>query len=630
MPLSLLAFTLPPASAQPPIETDQPSIHIMKTESLLQRARGGLLSPIVRAMNSIEEIIQSSDQDRDKLLDALISLFVLVLKADGHVSEAELQAVSRALRDEHGEAAVKKLQEKVDADTLPNTKDACAALVDMPPNDREMLLHSLFIAGYSDNQYGLPEQKALREIATELEIDDGTYDRLQQESLVEHNRRMRLVRSGTGLLAAGAILAMFIITATFLKAVLFGLILAYFFLPVAQRLSRSFINNGLAAKCYSGLGLLFAPFRLIIRGVQSLFRRKDGEEKNPEPDPEAEIRTAIGRACNATVLGVMLSVMIIIVSFTLVTLSYKPAELPQADALREKAAGFVEGFSTWKVIGQPATEFATLLRDDAALEKFGKSLVGGSPGDEASPFGSYMALLGTAAGILGAIGNFLLNALLALFFFSFFLKKMALFHHEHQEQKQEGDYLVQSLFQTSWLPTTSEETLRSAAEVINEVFYKLKTWVRGYLWIIIIETIAYITIFLLLGVPYAIILGGIAGLTVLLPFIGPLISIILTMGVCLITGQANMSLLLAIGGVYAIMNMIVEQLFLYPAFVGEALGLNILETMIVVLLGGLFAGLAGVIFAVPAASVLKFIVPRLYQSIFQKEELVLPETATAK
>ena len=172
--------------------------------------------------------------------------------------------------------------------------------------------------------------------------------------------------------------------------------------------------------------------------------------------------------------------------------------------------------------------------------------------------------------------------------------------------------------------------MRSAAEVINEVFYKLKTWVRGYLWIIIIETIAYITIFLLLGVPYAIILGGIAGLTVLLPFIGPLISIILTMGVCIITGQANMSLLLAIGGVYAIMNMIVEQLFLYPAFVGEALGLNILETMIVVLLGGLFAGLAGVIFAVPAASVLKFIVPRLYQSIFQKEELVLPETATAK
>ena len=200
---------------------------------------------------------------------------------------------------------------------------------------------------------------------------------------------------------------------------------------------------------------------------------------------------------------------------------------------------------------------------------------------------------------------------------------MALFHHAHEEEKQEGDYLVQSLFQTSWLPTTSEETLRSAAEVINEVFYKLKTWVRGYLWIIIIESAIYITVFLLLGVPYALILGGIAGLTVLLPFIGPLISLILTIGTCLITGQADMSLLLAIGGVYLVMNMVVEQLFLYPAFVGEALGLNVLETMIVVLLGGLFAGLAGVIFAVPAASVLKFIIPRLYQSLFQKEELTL-------
>ena len=596
----------------------------MKKETLLQRARSGLLNPIVKAVNSVENLIQSSDQDRDQLLDALISLFVLVLKADGVVSEAELQAVSRALRDEHGEEAVKKLQEKVDADALPDAKKACAALSSMDAADREMLLHSLFIAGYADNQYGEPEQKALRVIATELGIDEATRERIQAESLEEHNSRMRLVRSGTGLLAAVAVLAMFIVTATFLKAVLFGLILAYFFLPVAQRLSRSFINNGFAAKCYSAIGMLFAPIGWIVRGVQSLFNQRK-EEASAAPDPEAETRAAIGRACNATVLGVMLGVVLIIATATLVTLNYKPDQLPKADEMREKTAKYLDGLATWNVIGQPATKMAALLRDDAAFEKFGKSLVGAPDGGEgeASPFGSYMSLIGAAAGILGAIGNFMLNALLALFFFSFFLKKMALFHHAHEEEKQEGDYLVQSLFQTSWLPTTSEETLRSAAEVINEVFYKLKTWVRGYLWIIIIESAIYITVFLLLGVPYALILGGIAGLTVLLPFIGPLISLILTIGTCLITGQADMSLLLAIGGVYLVMNMVVEQLFLYPAFVGEALGLNVLETMIVVLLGGLFAGLAGVIFAVPAASVLKFIIPRLYQSLFQKEELTL-------
>ena len=41
-------------------------------------------------------------------------------------------------------------------------------------------------------------------------------------------------------------------------------------------------------------------------------------------------------------------------------------------------------------------------------------------------------------------------------------------------------------------------------------------------------------------------------------------------------------------------------------------------------LGGLFAGLAGMIFAVPVASVLKFLIPRLYQSFFQSDELELP------
>ena len=38
---------------------------------------------------------------------------------------------------------------------------------------------------------------------------------------------------------------------------------------------------------------------------------------------------------------------------------------------------------------------------------------------------------------------------------------------------------------------------------------------------------------------------------------------------------------------------------LFPYFVGEALGLTLIETIIVVLLGGLFAGMPGVIFAVP-------------------------------
>jgi len=598
----------------------------MKKESFLQRARGQLLNPISRAVAAAEEVLEhnSEGHDREALLASFINLFVLVLKADGTVSDAELQVVSRALREDHGEAAVKQLQERAAADTLPDVKATCAELADLPADDRETLLQSLFIAAYADNHYGKEERACLRGIADELDVGADTFARLQEAALEQHNARMRMVRSGTGLLAAVVVLALFIVTATFLKAVLFGLMLAYFFLPLQRKLVRSFLNHGWAAQVYRGVMLCFRPIGWIIGGVKGVFRRGKKKAPEPEPDEAAREQAALAQSCNATVMGVMGAIVLAVVGLTFFTLTYQPPELPKTDVLQAKAADYAAKARDWKVIGPAARELETLMRDPEALDKLREWLLG-SAQEGQEPGGNKLKTLSALASAVGFLGNFFLNALLAIFFFSFFLKKMAQFHHRHAEEKQEGDYLVQSLFQTSWLPTTSEETLRSAAEIVNEVFYKLKTWVRGYLWIIIIETIVYVLIFLLLGVPYAIVLGGIAGLTVLLPFLGPLVSAVLTIGTCLVTGHADLSLLITIGGVYVVMNLIVEQLFLYPAFVGEALGLNVLETLIVVLLGGLFAGLAGVIFAVPAASVLKFIIPRLYQSLVHKEELTLPD-----
>ena len=63
---------------------------------------------------------------------------------------------------------------------------------------------------------------------------------------------------------------------------------------------------------------------------------------------------------------------------------------------------------------------------------------------------------------------------------------------------------------------------------------------------------------------------------------------------------------------------IIEQFILYPAVIGEALGLSTLETIIVVLLGAIFAGITGMIFALPAASVAKFIIPQLYRNFLHR------------
>ena len=64
---------------------------------------------------------------------------------------------------------------------------------------------------------------------------------------------------------------------------------------------------------------------------------------------------------------------------------------------------------------------------------------------------------------------------------------------------------------------------------------------------------------------------------------------------------------------YLIINGILEQFLLYPKFIGNSLGLTTLETIIVVLLGGVLGGIAGMILAIPVAAILKFLVPKIYR-----------------
>ena len=64
---------------------------------------------------------------------------------------------------------------------------------------------------------------------------------------------------------------------------------------------------------------------------------------------------------------------------------------------------------------------------------------------------------------------------------------------------------------------------------------------------------------------------------------------------------------------YLLYNGVIEQFILYPMVIGESLGLTTLETIIVVLLGAIFAGIAGMILALPAASVIKYLVPQIYR-----------------
>ena len=105
--------------------------------------------------------------------------------------------------------------------------------------------------------------------------------------------------------------------------------------------------------------------------------------------------------------------------------------------------------------------------------------------------------------------------------------------------------------------------------------------------------------------------------TLQIALIGSIIlAIILTVSVTILFAQEGIVMpLTGIALAFLLINGILEQLLLYPKLVGEAIGLTLVETIIVVLLGAVIAGVSGMILAVPAAALLKLLVPLFYAAM---------------
>ena len=89
----------------------------------------------------------------------------------------------------------------------------------------------------------------------------------------------------------------------------------------------------------------------------------------------------------------------------------------------------------------------------------------------------------------------------------------------------------------------------------------------------------------------------------------------MTLGLCLVFCQEQLLLTLIFVALIYCFVCILEQTFLYPRCIGGALGLTTLETIIVVLAGGMLFGFAGMLLALPSAAVTKYLIPEIYKAM---------------
>lgn len=143
--------------------------------------------------------------------------------------------------------------------------------------------------------------------------------------------------------------------------------------------------------------------------------------------------------------------------------------------------------------------------------------------------------------------------------------------------------------------------------LINEVFSK---FIRGQLLeAFCVGALSSIALSIV-GIDYAIVIGLIAGICNMIPYVGPLVGTILAAVMGLLSGRP-------IKVIYAIISMLVVQQvdnnLLAPKIVGNSVGLHPVFTMMAILIGGNVGGLLGMLLAVPVAASIRVLFNKWYE-----------------
>lgn len=169
-------------------------------------------------------------------------------------------------------------------------------------------------------------------------------------------------------------------------------------------------------------------------------------------------------------------------------------------------------------------------------------------------------------------------------------------------------------FFLSIFPSEQKEEI---VETINKIGLKMGAWLRGQLALMLIIGVLDLVILLVLRVPFSLALAVWAGLTEVIPYIGPWLGLIPAVIIAFTVSPLTALIVFIL---YVAVQQIEAQ-FLVPKVMEKAVGLSPVVVILALLIGAKLAGLLGVIIAVPAAAALSVVVqeyPRLKEAFDKK------------
>ena len=148
---------------------------------------------------------------------------------------------------------------------------------------------------------------------------------------------------------------------------------------------------------------------------------------------------------------------------------------------------------------------------------------------------------------------------------------------------------------------------------VQEIMGESKRLIQSYMVGLLLEAAAVATLntigLLVLGIPYALLLGVVGALLNMIPYVGGLVAIALPVFMAFVT-KDGLGYPLGVVGIYLAIQFIDNHL-LIPYIVASKVKVNALLAIVGVLIGNAIGGVAGMFLALPVIAILKIIFDRI-------------------
>jgi len=153
-----------------------------------------------------------------------------------------------------------------------------------------------------------------------------------------------------------------------------------------------------------------------------------------------------------------------------------------------------------------------------------------------------------------------------------------------------------------------------ARDLAAEVYCMLGAYMRGQLAICALVGLVTGVAMWIVGVPYSLALGIVAGVTAFIPFIGPFLGALPAVAVAAFVSQSSGKIVLVLVIYFVISNVIYN--FISPKVFGDAVHLSPMLIIVAFVVGGYLGGILGLFVAVPVAATLRILFEYAHERVY--------------